>query len=295
MEREKKGQGTTIEMPNESDWTLENAQARELLRTAHRDLDAAVRLIEETAEDPAKVPKTINKSIFKPLSQADPSAALAFAAQHPFWRDVGSQYLLQYVPFGRYESLVDELLTFPEPELGMVQLRAIMNWWAKGDPRAARQWADEHLSPKIEGHADVLLSLASDLNDLPEDLPTILENSSDRMRQGWFSSHARDIANHASADIPAKAAELIALAPEERRSGISTSLAFSWSQTAPEDAVEWLLQIDDPKTRRDGLASAASSWFGYLPFRAYKWLENASPETQEEVRAAVATRGLKLK
>ena len=137
MEREKKGQGTTIEMPNESDWTLENAQARELLRTAHRDLDAAVRLIEETAEDPAKVPKTINKSIFKPLSQADPSAALAFAAQHPFWRDVGSQYLLQYVPFGRYESLVDELLTFPEPELGMVQLRAIMNWWAKGDPRAA--------------------------------------------------------------------------------------------------------------------------------------------------------------
>ena len=87
IDREKNGQSTTIEMSEATDWTLENAEKRELFRTAHRDLDAAVKLIEETAGDSSTVSKTIEESIFKPLCQADPSAALAFSAEHPWWRD----------------------------------------------------------------------------------------------------------------------------------------------------------------------------------------------------------------
>ena len=95
--------------------------------------------------------------------------------------------------------------------------------------------------------------------------------------------------------MPDRVIEFLDLVPEDELRGVTTSVAFSWSNRHPEDAVNWLLQHDDPKTREFALAVVASSWFGSLPHRAYTWLEGAPPEIQDEVRAAVATRGMELK
>jgi hypothetical protein len=184
-------------------------------------------------------------------SLKDADAAIAYAVQLP---DLG--FTLAYM-FGRIASkdpvkAINLLEQIPSENDQNQALKRIGNAWAESDPKAALDWANQQTDPKVKSE--------------------ILKGVIDGMAQ-------KD---------PNRALELAQSLPANEREGRINYILGILSESDPEGAVGYAMNLPSNKSTNFNVSRLAGQWISSDPQGALGWFDSLTdPKLKEQVAGAM--------
>ena len=200
------------------------------------------------------------ESVAKSWGQADPSAAVAWAASIP------NAWMRKHF------------------------VRAVADQWAKSDPGAEIDWARSQTDPQIRREA-----IAKGLGSLAEtNLPAAIEQIN-AMPSGDDRNRAIQLATTAASAKDARSGLRVAelLPAGLLRNGAVSNVCSIWGRKEPRAALDWLLS-NTPSSLGGGggLQEIVRGWVESAPDQAVAWAQALPPGDRQNSAMAALTDGL---
>jgi hypothetical protein len=181
----------------------------------------------------------------------DADAAIAYAVQLP---DLGSTLVYMFDRIASKDPLkaINLLEKIPSENQQNEALRRIGNAWAESDPKAALDWANQQTDPKVKSE--------------------ILQGALEGMAQ----------------KEPNRALELAQSLPANEREGRINYILGILSESDPEGAVGYAMNLPSNKFTNGTISRLAGQWISSDPQGALGWFDSLTdPKIKEQVAGAM--------